>query len=538
MDRQIAIADPSSGSISTSFQEELRDLLEQRCRWLFLLGFVIGSVVLAFYIGIVPLHPPVTNIFTPWINPIYSLYALSLGLAVAVLFLRSWSLQSLLLIDHLAISFNILLTLFIAAVFDVYEIPTFGIALLLIVHATFIPVPVASQVGLAATSTLGYPVALGLAYGLIPEVRQAWTGRAVEHLLQETGPAALTTVMLEGTFQLAIVATVSVLITKTLYHLRRSLHRAEKYGEYVIEDQIGQGGMGKVLLARHMLLARPAALKILEMPFGDKDSSIARFEREVKLSATLTHPNTITIYSYGHTRENAFYYAMEYLPGLDLQVLVERFGALSPPRTVFILKQVCGALAEAHAAGIIHRDIKPSNVFLTCRGGLYDFVKVLDFGIAKQIASETTAELTKTGMIFGTPHYLAPESIDGTDRLDKRGDLYSLGLVAYWMLVGALPFKGTLLQIIMQHAKTAPRPPSELSELPIPAQLDDIVMRCLEKDPGERYQSVGELEEAIAAIEFEDPWTHLKAAEWWSLHAPDEIRGATTGMGRRGRVLL
>ncbi len=503
-----------------------------------MLGFVIGVVVLVFYIWVVPLHPPVTSRFSPWINITYGLYALSVGLAAAALFLRSWSLQTLLAIDYLAISFCIVLTLFIAAVYDVHEIPIFAIALLLILHATFIPVPVASQTGLAATSTLGYPVALGLAYGLIPEVREFWSRPEVGSWLQETGGAALTTVMLEGTFQLAIVATVSVVITKTLYHMRRELHDAERYGEYQLEDQIGQGGMGQVFRARHMLLARPAALKILEPRAGDVDSSVARFEREVKLSATLTHPNTVTIYNFGRTKDDTFYYAMEYLQGLDLQVLVERFGPLPPARAVFILRQICGALAEAHTVGIIHRDIKASNVFLTCRGGLYDFVKVLDFGLAKQIVTETAAELTKTGMIFGTPLYLAPESLDGADRVDARADLYSLGLVAYWMLAGSLPFKGSSVEVILQQVRTTPRPPSQVSEFSIPRELDDVIMKCLEKMPDNRFQTAAELDEAIAAIEFEDVWSHRKARDWWLLHAPDEISVEVTGPRSRGKILL
>ena len=536
MKRQIAIAGPSKAT-ATSFEQELRGLLLQRCRWVFLLGFVIALVALVFYSWVVPLHPPVRNLFTPDISLIYGLYALSLGIAMATVWLRSWDMPSLIVIDFLVISFNIVLTLFIATVFDIYEIPTFAIALLLVVHATFIPVPVSSQAGLAATATLGYPVALGLAYGLIPEVRRFWSGPQVASWLQQTGSEALTTAMLEGTFQLAVVGAVSVLITKTLYHMRKDLHEAEKYGEYLIEAKIGEGGMGQVFLARHVLMARPAALKVLNLG-GATDTSIARFEREVELLATLTHPNTITIYSYGRTRDKAFYYAMEYLPGLDLQALVERFGPLSPPRTVFILRQICGSLGEAHAAGIIHRDIKAANVKLTCRGGLYDFVKVLDFGLAKQIALEAAGELTKAGVIFGTPLYLAPETLDGADRADKRTDLYSLGLLAYWMLVGSLPFRGSSMEVIAQHATMIPRPPSQVSEFPVPCELDDAVMRCLEKNPDNRFRDAGELEEAIAAIRFDDVWSHRKAREWWMLHAPDEIGVEITGTGRRGKILL
>ena len=252
---------------------------------------------------------------------------------------------------------------------------------------------------------------------------------------------------------------------------------------------------------------------------------LARFEREVRLSATLTHPNTITIYDFGRSSDDTFYYAMEYLEGMDLQALVERFGPLPPERAVYILRQICGALAEAHSRNIIHRDIKPSNVFLTHRGGLFDFVKVLDFGLAKQIEVDDGAALTKDGMVFGTPRYMAPEMVYGSDGVDQRADIYNLGGLAYWMVTGHPPFASeSSVEVIVDHVKTTPRPPSEISELTVPSELEDIIMRCLRKKPSERFQTVMELGAALDRLPFEEPWNEDRACSWWSLHAPDDVR--------------
>ena len=213
---------------------------------------------------------------------------------------------------------------------------------------------------------------------------------------------------------------------------------------------------------------------------------------------------------------------MEYLEGLDLQQIIDRFGPLTPSRTVFILRQVAGSLAEAHSRDIVHRDIKPANIFLTRRGGVYDFVKVLDFGLAKQIRSDEApdaAEITKQGALFGTPRYLAPETVYGKEKVDGRADIYSLGGVAYWMLAGRPPFTGeSSVEVIVDHVKTIPQRPSEVSEAVIPRELEDIVMKSLEKKPDDRFQSAWELDAALAAVPFDEPWSRERALEWWSLH--------------------
>jgi serine/threonine-protein kinase len=323
-----------------------------------------------------------------------------------------------------------------------------------------------------------------------------------------------------------ILALVSVAVSRSLYSLRRTAMKAERLGNYIIDREIGAGGMGQVYVAHHALMRRPTAVKVVRSDQSDQQGALQRFEQEVQLSAGLTHPNTITIYDYGRTPDDTFYYAMEYLAGMDLQALVERFGPLPAPRVAYILRQALGSLAEAHAHGIIHRDVKPSNIFLTQRGGLFDFVKVLDFGLAKRVVADGAPELTKTGMLFGTPRYIAPETVYGTEKADHRSDLYNLGGVIYWMLTGQPPFPAeNSVDLLIDHVKTVPQPPSELTEVPIPPELDALVTRLLEKNPEDRFQSAGEAEAALEEIDFEDAWTQARARSWWELHAPSEELG-------------
>ncbi len=496
----------------TSFQEELGETLRQRLRAVFAAGFFIGIALFLFY-RFVPFQGEETNnVFTPHINAIYNLYPISLCLATAIVLFRRLNTRQLQVIDYIVLTFVLLLTLFVAAVFDLDEVPTFGISLALFIHAAIVPVPVGLQAGLAVTGALGYPIAMGAAYFGLPEIREFWDNNG--------GIGEFRNMVLEGTFYLTILAVVSVLITKALYNMRQQLHQARRLGSYLIEEELGEGGMGQVYVAQHALMCRPTAVKVIHPDKSGSVEAVARFEREVKLSAALTHPNTITIYDFGHTPDNTFYYAMEYLDGLDLQALVERFGPMGAGRVIYVLEQVCGSLAEAHSLGVIHRDIKPSNIFLTKRGGLYDFAKVLDFGLAKEIGLEDPGTVTKSGMILGTPHYFAPEAIEGADKIDGRGDIYNVGGVAYWMLTGQPPFaRSSAMEVILDHVRTAPSKPSETAEVPIPAELDAVVMKCLAKEPGDRFQSAEELQDALAAVPVEC-WTQSKAREWWELHAP------------------
>jgi len=297
--------------------------------------------------------------------------------------------------------------------------------------------------------------------------------------------------------------------------------KAQKLGQYTLEDKLGEGGMGQVYRARHAMLRRPTAIKLLHADRVGKQD-LARFEREVQITSNLTHPNTIAIYDYGRTPDGVFYYAMEYLPGIDLAKLVEMDGPQPQGRVIHILRQVCGSLAEAHAHGLIHRDIKPENIILCERGGRHDVAKVLDFGIVKDVGGGEEVKLTSVGTFTGTPLYVPPEAWSTPDKIDTRADIYALGGVAYLLLTGRPLFEGgSVLEIYNQHVKTKPVPPSNWVEGGISADLDQVVLRCLEKDRDERPQSAQELADMLAACEAASDWTEERARAWWVGHAPD-----------------
>jgi serine/threonine-protein kinase len=247
-------------------------------------------------------------------------------------------------------------------------------------------------------------------------------------------------------------------------------------------------------------------------------SSLLRFEREVQLTAQLTHPNTVAVFDYGRTPDGVFYYAMEYLDGGDLEQLVEYAGPLPPGRAVWILEQLCRALGEAHALGLIHRDIKPSNVLLCERGQEGDVVKVCDFGLVKDLNAETDTHITQDGALTGTPLYLSPEGITTPEAVDARSDLYSLGALAHFLLTSGPVFPGrTLVEICAAHLHSIPSPPSALNAA-IPAELDAIVLRCLEKKPGSRFTSALDLRQALLGCPLPEPWSAEHAAAWWAAH--------------------
>jgi len=504
---------PDRDSTGGSFQDEQLELLWKRCRLLFLTGLVLSLI--GFGIGwLLPsLDPSLQSSLEPyrWATEAL-LHAVSFAVALGLLYLLcSRDRQYLHAVAFGTIAFNIVLDIYNTLAFHPATDAYFGVSLLLFLSAAFIPWRPSYQIALAATAAIWFLALQGILYALLAEYPAFWVERG--------GAEAFRNHTSWGVVSLAILGGTSALISRTLYTLTKSAHKAKRLGKYLIHEEIGEGGMGQVFFAQHSLLCRPTAVKVMQPGDGDQAQALARFEREVKLSATLTHPNTITIYDVGRTPERSLYYAMEYLDGLDLQALVERFGPVKPERAVYILKQACGSLAEAHSRDIIHRDIKPSNIFLTRRGGLYDYVKVLDFGLAKQITSDTASAITKTGLLFGTPRYLAPETVYGSEKVDGRSDLYCLGGVAYWMITGQPPFPGgSSVEVVIDHVKTIPKRPSEVCELPIPAQLEAVVMKCLEKKPDDRYQTAGELEAALDAVPFDTVWSRKKAEEWWDLH--------------------
>jgi serine/threonine-protein kinase len=294
--------------------------------------------------------------------------------------------------------------------------------------------------------------------------------------------------------------------------------------------------MGVVYKARHALLRRPTAIKLLAGQ-EHQPAQLARFEREVQLTSELTHPNTIAIYDYGRTPAGVFYYAMEYVEGLTFEQLVERSGPLPPARVVYLIQQAASAIAEAHDLGLVHRDIKPANLMLCRRGGSSDFVKVMDFGLVKNIDAEahergsTITHSTSVGLL-GTPSYLSPEVIAGASVVDGRVDQYALGAVAYYLLVGEPVFTGqTVVEVCGHHLHTRPVPPSQRSERPVPAGLEVLVLRCLEKSPDARFASMRALVVALGQVTDAGAWSSDDASEWWRVQG-DALTGSLREQAR------
>jgi len=294
--------------------------------------------------------------------------------------------------------------------------------------------------------------------------------------------------------------------------------RSRQLGPYRLDRQIGEGAISNVYLAHHRHLKRPAALKVLKMQ-STTDEWTARFQREVQLASQLSHPNTITIYDYGTGSNGEFWYAMEFLEGLSLTELVERYGPVPPARTAYLLRQACASLWEAHSCGLVHRDIKPQNIMLCEIRGERDVVKVLDFGLVKQMSGEQTRDLTAMMRILGTPLYMSPERIRNPSDADGRADIYALGAVGFYLLTGKRLFETeTEHDLTYQVLHTLPRLASECSPFAVPAELDALIGRCLEKDPAARPQSIAEVAGALDALLVHMPWTRQQIDAWWDRH--------------------
>ncbi|MSR59598.1 MAG: serine/threonine protein kinase [Planctomycetaceae bacterium] len=313
----------------------------------------------------------------------------------------------------------------------------------------------------------------------------------------------------------AAIFVFTVVVTRLNREAQQATLKARQLGQYRLDDKLGEGGMGVVYRASHAMLQRPTAVKFLH-PESTNEQSIARFEREVRLTGRLNHPNTISIYDYGRTPEGIFYYAMEYLEGINLEDLVRRFGPQPEGRVIFLLGQVCGSLAEAHRIGLVHRDIKPANIMLTERGGLYDFVKLLDFGLVKTVDSKKEQSLTSAGALVGTPLYLAPEGVQNPDLIDARSDLYAVGAVGYYLLTGKTVFEGgSVFDIVQKHALSQPESPSKRLGKPVAADLEALLLRCLAKKPDDRPQSATELLDALDRCQPPSLWNGKDAQRWW-----------------------
>jgi serine/threonine protein kinase len=328
-------------------------------------------------------------------------------------------------------------------------------------------------------------------------------------------------------FTTYLCAVVAYVISRIVYRYGVRLKNARDIGSYELVSKLGEGGMGEVWLGRHRMLARPAAVKLIrpELLGHDQRSreiAVRRFGREAMETAALRSTHTIDVYDFGVTEDGAFFYVMEFLEGLNLDVMVRRFGPIGPARIIYLLRQVCHSLGEAHARGLIHRDIKPANIFTSRLGPDCDFVKVLDFGLVKQTSDLMAAAtaLTVQGATAGTPAFMAPEVALGKAELDGRADIYALGCVAYWLLTGQPVFKGdTPVATILAHVREQPVPPSQRTEISIPSSLDSVILDCLAKDPAGRPETTAELASRLDEVTTET-WTSDDARRWWALHGP------------------
>ena len=315
----------------------------------------------------------------------------------------------------------------------------------------------------------------------------------------------------------AIASALAIFSSFKISSLQSEVYEAKKLGPYQLKKQLGRGGMGEVYLAEHRLLKRPCAVKIIRPERADEGDLLSRFEREVQVTAQLTHPNTVEIFDYGRSEDGTFYYVMEYLDGINLDDLVSEHGPMPAARAVHFAKQLCGALREAHGNGLVHRDIKPSNVIVCQQGGIYDVVKLLDFGLVGTMQTNPEAtKLTGDGMALGTPQFMSPEQVRGSGTVDARSDIYSLGGLMYFLLTGRTPFEADS-GYAMALAHIEQPVPSMRSICPdIPEDVEAIVELCLAKKPEDRFDGVQTLESALKQCDCREYWTTTDATEWWT----------------------
>lgn len=339
---------------------------------------------------------------------------------------------------------------------------------------------------------------------------------------------AETLIMVLPNYSCAIAA---VLPSKLFQRMGRRITEARELGSYELVEQLGEGGMGAVWRARHRLLARDAAVKLVRAELmGDTVSAaqaqLRRFEREAQATAALSSAHSVRLFDFGATDDGSFYYVMELLSGRDLESLVRQFGPLPPERTMYLLQQVCHSLAEAHDRGLVHRDVKPANIFLCRMGRDFDYVKVLDFGLVQTRTGDPATAVTETlataQALIGTPAYMAPEVILGHDDVDRRADVYAVGCVAFYLLTGTRVFQdGTQMQALIDHVHAAPVAPSQRVPGGLPREVDELVLWCLKKDPADRPQDAGELLAAIRERHLARGWSNDHARAWWQARLPE-----------------
>jgi serine/threonine-protein kinase len=555
-------SDPSSASTSSSSasSEEARAFLQRRVaavgRVLALIfgGFLVMRVV-ATLSGDTVLGPDVDR----WAAVPFLVIATTSFVALWLLCRRGqWSVSAVRAIEAVC-----LLTGCTAVMFMPLHVPylvrpdyivLMALGMIIIARAVF--VPGSARYTLAIGVSLAVPLALILHRVHLGHDPADYSALADGMVREEPGRWAIRWVMINGLWWLSLVG-LATATSHVIYGLRQEVRDARKLGQYTLAEKLGEGGMGAVYRASHAMLRRPAAVKLLTAGrLGSQ--ALARFEREVQLTAVLTHPNTVRVFDYGRTPDGVFYYAMELIDGASLAEVVAVGGAMPAGRVIHVLDAVLGALAEAHAIGLIHRDIKPANVLLAEQGGMPDVVKVVDFGLVKDVAGgspqgaigddATALALTQANAVAGTPHYMAPEAISAPATVDARTDLYAVGAVGYYLITGRDVFSGgNAFEVFAHHLHTAPVPPSERLGEPVPDGLEALILACLEKEPSRRPSDARTLQTALRRLAADHPWTEADGRRWWA-ESGDAVRAmrsrATTAteatlavdLGRRARA--
>jgi tRNA A-37 threonylcarbamoyl transferase component Bud32 len=484
--------------------------------WLFACMAVVAAVITSLvHIGIVDVPVPQSSALS------YSVLAVGIVAAIAMIAITRTRLPAKTILE-IGLLFQVIGGLCISLAEQ--QAAKMGVPVVAIWILTFTLLPVSpsrAAAGAYATAAM-VPVAIFIH---VAAHTRAWPLAAFEWL------------SIAGAF---VGATISTFISKVMHGLGRQVERARRLGAYELVEQLGHGGMGEVWRAEHHSLIRPAAIKLLRreltdrLPASEREALNTRFQREVHSTAMLTSPHTVAVFDFGHTHDGALYYVMELLHGLDVETLVEKHGPQPAERVIYLLRQVCDSLAEAHRRNLIHRDIKPANIYMCAIGLKVDFVKVLDFGLVRDVTSNL--RLTSEGAVSGTPAYVAPEAAS-KNQFDARGDIYALGCVAYYMLTGQLVFDAeTSAGMIAAHIRDNPVPPSQRSELPIPPALDAIVLACLAKDPKDRPQSAEELQQRLNEVPLDTTWNQGRARGWWSVHVPSLVERACSECGAHAHL--
>jgi serine/threonine-protein kinase len=505
----------------TPHSEDARSFFQQRLAVTWLVGFALSA---AFLVGNVAARALVDG------QPLEALRergfhvaaTASLGAIWWFLRYRKASYAILELVDTAAVLFVSLLLQLNSGLRDVRTVSVFNLALVTglisVVRAVVVPSTARRTLALGLVAS-----AMAFAIFFLSAFHPSWP---VVQQGEEAWP--LPYQLASFVLWLGALVAVATVASRVIYRLRREVRTARQLGQYVLGDRLGGGGMGVVYRATHALLRRETALKLLPLDTVDSET-IRRFEREVVETARLRHPNTVAIYDYGRTPDGVFYYAMEYLDGLDIADLVEREGPLPAARVVWLLAQVCASLEEAHSIGLVHRDIKPANIMVVGNIGLYDFVKVLDFGLVKSRAPlDGGASLTNVNLLTGTPLYMAPEAIARPEAADSRSDLYAVAAVGYFMLSGQHVFAGSsVVELLDSHLHETPVRIRERLGAAVPPDLEALLLRGLHKSPADRPPSAAAFRQALLGCDI-PRWTQEDARAWWRTHGERARRGDTS----------